>query len=416
MRSENYIFGDPHDEMTFDRLLRLGDQRAARHLRGRYRLRRGRRKGTRSQAHQSGRRRAARRSASSRDQVRHVILTHMHWDHAGNYDLFPNARYHIQDTEMAYATGRCMCHQTLRIPFSERDVHAMVKKIFAYRVEFHDGTEEIAPGITVHLVGGHSKGLQCVRVKTKRGYVVVASDCCHLYSHIDEGRVFPITYSVGDTLEGYKTLQKLASSRQHIVPGHDPEVLKIYPAAKRLEGWVVRLDVEPKVWICRLRTWRGRRRGFRPTPIPRTPSCGARRCRAAKAAEHHARNAARARGDFRRHGADRDAGGEIGGKAIDAGGDRRIGDRARVRGRRRDRARCGSSPPAALPRSVAAVPDRPDRMDDVLGLQPVAAGDLGASRFRSRQACGIPPAAPARPRDEWRRPRRRRRAACGWRH
>ena len=68
------------------------------------------------------------------DKVDHVIATHMHWDHAGNYDLFPNARYHIQDTEMAYATGRCMCHQMLRIPFSERDVHAMVSKVFAYRV------------------------------------------------------------------------------------------------------------------------------------------------------------------------------------------------------------------------------------------------------------------------------------------
>ena len=82
------------------------------------------------------------------DKVDHVIATHMHWDHAGNYDLFPNARYHIQDTEMAYATGRCMCHQMLRIPFSESDVLAMVRKVFAYRVEFHDGVEELAPGIT----------------------------------------------------------------------------------------------------------------------------------------------------------------------------------------------------------------------------------------------------------------------------
>jgi hypothetical protein len=85
-------------------------------------------------------------------------------------------------------------------------------------------------------------------VKTRRGYVVVASDCCHLYSHLDEGRVFPITYSVGDTLEGYKTLLKLASSRQHMVPGHDPEVLKIYPpATPNLANWIARLDVEPKI-------------------------------------------------------------------------------------------------------------------------------------------------------------------------
>ena len=182
------------------------------------------------------------------ESVNQVIVSHLHYDHTGNYELFPNARYHLQDCEMAYATGRCMCHQMLRIPFSENDVLAMVRKVFAYRVEFHDGVEELAPGITVHKIGGHSKGLQCVRVKTKRGTVVIASDCCHLYSHIDEGRVFPITYSVGDTLEGYRTLQKLASSRHHIVPGHDPEVLKIYPAVKSgLENWIVRLDVEPKV-------------------------------------------------------------------------------------------------------------------------------------------------------------------------
>jgi len=87
-----------------------------------------------------------------------------------------------------------------------------------------------------------------VRVKTKRGTVVIASDCCHLYSHLDEGRVFPITYSVGDTLEGYETLKKLATSRHHVVPGHDPDVLKIYPAVKTgMENWIVRLDVAPKV-------------------------------------------------------------------------------------------------------------------------------------------------------------------------
>ena len=180
--------------------------------------------------------------------VKDVIISHMHYDHAGNHDLFPNARYHLQECEMAYATGRCMCQAMMRMPFEAADVTAMVDKVFKDRVVFHDGTAEIAPGLSVHHIGGHSKGLQCVRVKTRRGYVVIASDCCHLYSHIDEGRVFPITYSVGDTLEGYKTLQKLASSRHHIVPGHDPDVLKLYPAAKPgLENWICRLYVEPKV-------------------------------------------------------------------------------------------------------------------------------------------------------------------------
>lgn len=204
MRSENYIFGDPHDELTSISyyvwaingphgvfVVDTGFDQVAAKERGRKLL------------HPVGE--GLKALGIAPDTVENVIATHLHWDHAGNYELFPKARYHLQDTEMAYATGRCMCHKMLRIPFSERDVHQMVSKVFADRVEFHDGSEELAPGITVHKIGGHSKGLQCVRVKTQRGAVVLSSDCIHLYSHIDEGRVFPITYSVGDTLAGYNT-------------------------------------------------------------------------------------------------------------------------------------------------------------------------------------------------------------------
>jgi hypothetical protein len=99
----------------------------------------------------------------------------------------------------------------------------------------------------MHNNAGHSKVLPCFREKTKIVNLVLASDCAHLYAHIDQGRVFPITYNVGDVLEGYRTLARLATSRAHIVPGHDPKVLEIYPAAKPdLKGWVARLDAEPK--------------------------------------------------------------------------------------------------------------------------------------------------------------------------
>jgi hypothetical protein len=86
-----------------------------------------------------------------------------------------------------------------------------------------------------------------VRVKTRRGHVVLASDATHLYAHIDSGRVFPITYNIGEVVEGYATLKRLAASPFHVVPGHDPLVLARYPAAKPgLEDWIVRLDAEPK--------------------------------------------------------------------------------------------------------------------------------------------------------------------------
>jgi glyoxylase-like metal-dependent hydrolase (beta-lactamase superfamily II) len=181
------------------------------------------------------------------ETVADVIVSHFHYDHAGNHDLFPAARYHLQDTEMAYTTGRYMCHAHLKHSFEVDDIVAMVRRVFAGRAVFHDGDDEIAPGITVHRIGGHSKGLQFVRVMTRRGPVVLASDATHLYHHIEQGRVFPVVFNVGDVLEGYERIKKLAGSMRHIVPGHDPDVLNRYPAAKPgLERWIVRLDADPR--------------------------------------------------------------------------------------------------------------------------------------------------------------------------
>lgn len=180
-------------------------------------------------------------------KVEDVIISHMHYDHAGNHDLFPNARYHIQDKEMQYCTGRCMCHGKIRHSFEAEDVSAMVGRLFAGRLQFHDGSEEVAPGISVHLIGGHTMGLQCVRVFTRRGWVVLAADAMHLYANMEQGRPFPVIYNLADMFEGYEKMRKLASTPAHIVPGHDPLVLRRYPPPRPdLEGIVVRLDVDPR--------------------------------------------------------------------------------------------------------------------------------------------------------------------------
>jgi glyoxylase-like metal-dependent hydrolase (beta-lactamase superfamily II) len=179
------------------------------------------------------------------ETVSDVIITHMHYDHAGNHDMLPRARYHVQACEMSFATGPCMCHQLMRHPFEEEDVVSMVRKVFANRVEFYDGEATVAPGITVHKVGGHSKGLQIVRVNTERGPVVLASDATHYYEHIENDRAFAVFENLGDLLEGYRTVKRLAPSMKHIVPGHDPKVFERYPAVENMEGWAVRLDLEP---------------------------------------------------------------------------------------------------------------------------------------------------------------------------
>jgi glyoxylase-like metal-dependent hydrolase (beta-lactamase superfamily II) len=179
-------------------------------------------------------------------KVEDVIITHLHYDHAGTLDHFPHARFHIQDKEMQFATGRCMCHAAMRQAFIVDDITALVRHLFAGRVAFHDGDEALCDGLSLHYIGGHTMGIQCVRVLTRRGWVVLASDTSHLYANMEEGRPFPIVYNVADMLEGHKRLQQLAASPRHIVPGHDPLVMKRYAApARALEGVVVRLDVEP---------------------------------------------------------------------------------------------------------------------------------------------------------------------------
>ncbi len=180
------------------------------------------------------------------ETVNDVIVTHMHYDHAGNIPLFPQARFHLQDKEMEFATGRCMCHDLLSHGYEADDVVNLVRCVFDRRVQYHDGAAEIAPGVEVHHIGGHTKGLQAVRVRTNRGWVVLASDASHFYEHMEQDRAFPVIYHLGDMLAGYSTLRRLATSPRHIIPGHDPLVMGRYPAAGNgMEDWIVRLDLEP---------------------------------------------------------------------------------------------------------------------------------------------------------------------------
>jgi glyoxylase-like metal-dependent hydrolase (beta-lactamase superfamily II) len=181
----------------------------------------------------------------SADGIEHIVISHMHYDHAGNHQLFPRARYHLQDAEMAYCTGRCMADREVGGVFDASAVTAMVDKVFAGRVQFHDGDKEIAPGISLHKVGGHTRGMQIVRVATARGWVVLGSDTAHFYANLEPGRPFPILDSLPAYIEAQRTALRLASSPQHFIPGHDPLVLARYPHARAgLEG-VARLDLEP---------------------------------------------------------------------------------------------------------------------------------------------------------------------------
>lgn len=176
--------------------------------------------------------------------VTEIIVTHLHYDHAGGLALFPNARLHMQEAEMTFATGVCMCDSHLRDPFSSGHVCEAIHRLYSGKVVFYDGDAKVADGVTVHRIGGHSRGLQCVRVRTAAGWLVLASDAAHYYENLTARKPFPIVVDLEDMLAGFDRLEDLASRRDLIIPGHDPLVTAHFPMGPDAHIW--RLDRGPK--------------------------------------------------------------------------------------------------------------------------------------------------------------------------
>ena len=176
-----------------------------------------------------------------------VILTHAHLDHVGTLDDYRRARFHIQDEEMIHVTGRDMTHPPFRLAYHQDDIKDLVDLLYAGRMVFHDGSTELAPGIEFILVGGHARGQAVLRVHTARGWVVLASDAVHVFDETDHERPFSVFYDLMAMLEGYREINRLAGSRDRLVPGHDARVTKAYPAAiEGSEGRILRLDLAPE--------------------------------------------------------------------------------------------------------------------------------------------------------------------------
>ncbi|HTV50444.1 MAG TPA: N-acyl homoserine lactonase family protein [Steroidobacteraceae bacterium] len=243
--AENFIGGDPHETATrmdyFVWLARRQDELFVIDT------------GFNAQAAQRRRRHFLRSPVEglrllgvAAEEVCEVIVTHLHYDHIGNFELFPRARFHLQDRELAYATGRYMALPFFAYAYELEEVLAMVRNVYAGRVVFHAGDADLVPGLSVHLIGGHTQGLQVVRVWTRVGWLVLASDASHYAANMDTGRPFPVVADVTAMVDGWQRLRELASAPQHIVPGHDPAVMQRYRAPHpSLHDIAVRLDAEP---------------------------------------------------------------------------------------------------------------------------------------------------------------------------
>jgi glyoxylase-like metal-dependent hydrolase (beta-lactamase superfamily II) len=172
-----------------------------------------------------------------------VVLTHLHYDHAGGAPTFVNARFVLQEREMAFWTGRHAALLGLPHLVVPEDVSFLCQANFESRIEWVDGTREIRPGVTVHWVGGHTAGMQIVSVRTATGTVVLASDSTHFYENIHSNRPYSIVDSIPGALDAFVTVRELATNHDLIIPGHDPEVLDRFPRTGpgELAGHVVRI-------------------------------------------------------------------------------------------------------------------------------------------------------------------------------
>jgi len=187
-------------------------------------------------------RKGLREAGIDRLGVTDVILTHLHYDHAGGLEDFPNARFHIQDAELAFATSRQMCDHHVRAPFDGEPVAQVVRRLYHDHVVFHDGDESFGSGISLHLAHGHTAGLQVVACETERGTVILASDAAHLYANLARSIPFPIFIDEADYIRAQSRVMELAGgSLDHVVPGHDPLVLSCFPT----ENDIARVDLPP---------------------------------------------------------------------------------------------------------------------------------------------------------------------------
>jgi glyoxylase-like metal-dependent hydrolase (beta-lactamase superfamily II) len=141
-----------------------------------------------------------------------VISTHFHFDHIGNNTRFSNATFIAQRDELAFAV-----HPPAWAPFYYPEFAFNILEV-RDRLELINGDAEIADGVSVHRMGGHTPGSQVVVIETDTGRVCIAGDNVPFYKNIDLNWPPGTFYDVNDVMKGYAWMRQNADI---ILPQHD---------------------------------------------------------------------------------------------------------------------------------------------------------------------------------------------------
>lgn len=166
--------------------------------------------------------------------VTKVIISHMHFDHAGGVEMFPKAfpkaTFYVQKKEFDF----WIKHPVAKRPIFAGTTDGLANKALAdlegtNRLVLLQGDQNITPGIDVLLAPGHTIALQCAAVNTAKGTAIVASDCGHLARNFKEDTPSILITDLIGWMESYDKLRAKASSLDLIFPGHDAGLLQSYP-------------------------------------------------------------------------------------------------------------------------------------------------------------------------------------------
>ncbi len=145
-----------------------------------------------------------------------VVISHLHFDHAGGASLFPKSELIVQQDEYAYAHYP----SSFFAPFYYRKNFDLP----GYRWRLIEGDLELVPGVTILRSDGHTPGHQSLLVDLpESGPVILAGDCCYWQEHIDRERVPGVVWNPSQALHSIKRLKTIARLLNgQIFPGHDP--------------------------------------------------------------------------------------------------------------------------------------------------------------------------------------------------